>query len=113
MQLQCDSHLGQPFRQRRHFMRELCERAGVRPFGFHAIRHKSAAIAFMELGLNAAQILMGHYRASTTDRYTKSAGLYTDQEEIVTALGDSGIGQVVGDLLKKEIPQEGRVLEGL
>ena len=51
--------------------------------------------------------------ASTTDRYTKSAGLYTDQEEIVTALGDSGIGQVVGDLLKKEIPQEGPVLEGL
>ena len=113
MQLQCDSHLGQPFRQRRHFMRELCERAGVRPFGFHAIRHKSAAIAFMELGLNAAQILMGHYRASTTDRYTKSAGLYTDQEEIVTALGGSGIGQVVGDLLKKEIPHEVRVLEGL
>ena len=35
------------------------------------------------------------------------------QEEIVTALGGSGIGQVVGDLLKKEIPQEVRVLEGL
>ena len=80
---------------------------------FHAIRHKSAAIAFMKLGLNAAQILRGHYRASTTDRYTKSAGLYTDQEEGVTALGDSGVGQVVGDLLKQEIPQEGPVLEGL
>ena len=60
----------------------------------------------MELGLNAAQILMGHYRATTTDRYIKSAGLYTDQERIVTALGGSGIGQVVGDLLEKEIPQE-------
>ena len=48
----------------------------------------------------------GHYRATTTDRYIKSAGLYTDQERIVTALGGSGIGQVVGDLLEKEIPQE-------
>ena len=42
-----------------------------------------------------------------------SSQLYTDQEEIVTALGGSGIGQVVGDLLEKEIPQEVRVLEGL
>ena len=31
---------------------------------------------------------MGHYRATTTDRYTKSAGLYTE------------------NLLKTKIPQE-------
>ena len=72
----CDTHLGEPFQQRRHDMRDLRERAGVKPFGFHAIRHKSAAIAFMELGLNAAQILMGHYRATTTDRYIKCRAVY-------------------------------------
>ena len=71
-----------------------------KPFGFHSIRHKSAAITFMSSGLNAAQVLMGHYRATATDRYTKSAGLYTDQSEILSALGDSGIGQVVEDRLK-------------
>lgn len=36
MQTHCDAHLGEPFQQRRHFMRDLCERAGVKPFGFHA-----------------------------------------------------------------------------
>ena len=60
----------------------------------------------MSSGLNAAQVLMGHYRATTTDRYTKSAGLYTDQSEILAAPGDSGIGQVVEDPLKTKIPQE-------
>ena len=49
---------------------------------------------------------MGHYRATTTDRYTKSAGLYTDQSEILAAPGDSDIGQVVEDPLKTKIPQE-------
>ena len=98
--------LGQPFTQRIHFMERLCRKAHVKPFGFHAIRHKSAAITFVSSGLNAAQVLMGHYRATTTDRYTKSAGLYTDQSEILSALGGSGIGQVVEDLLKTKIPQE-------
>lgn len=49
---------------------------------------------------------MGHYRAITTDRYSKSAGLYTDQSENLSAPGDSGIGQVVEHLLKTNIPQE-------
>lgn len=67
MQVQCGGSMGAPFRQRRHFMKDLCKKAGVKPFGFHAIRHKSAAITFGESGLNSAQVLMGHYRATTTD----------------------------------------------
>ena len=105
-QSQNDTFLGQQFTQSIHFMERLCRKAHVKPFGFHAIRHKSAAITFVSSGLNAAQVLMGHYRATTTDRYTKSAGLYTDQSEILSALGGSGIGQVVEDLLKTKIPQE-------
>lgn len=112
MQVHCDSYMGDPFRQRRHFMKDLCEKAGVKPFGFHAIRHKSAAITFEGSGLNSAQVLMGHYRATTTDTYVKSAGLYTDQSDILAALGGSGIGQIVGDLLKNKIPQGVAVLEG-
>ena len=112
MQLHCDSRMGEPFTQRLHFMRRLCKKAGVKPFGFHAIRHKSAAITFVASGLNAAQILMGHYRATTTDRYTKSAGLYSDQGEILAALGSSGIGQAVGGLLEKNIPQGSRTTSG-
>ena len=41
-----------------------------------------------------------------TDRYTKNAGLYKDQSEILSALEGSGIGQAVEDLLKTKIPQE-------
>ena len=58
MQLQNDTFPGQPFTQRIHFMEILCRKAHVKPFGFHAIRHKSAAITFVSSGLNAAQVLM-------------------------------------------------------
>ena len=61
-------------------MPRLC---GVKPFGFHALRHKSASITFVVGGLSAAQSLMGHYRATTTDRYVRSAGLYGDQTVIL------------------------------
>ena len=106
MYFQNDTFPGKPFTRRIHFMERLCRKAHVKPFGFHAIRHKSAAITFVSLGLNAAQVLMGHYRATTTDRYTKSASLYTGQSESLSAPGDSGIGQVVEHLLKTNIPQE-------
>lgn len=106
MQTHCDGALGEPFRQRNTFMKRLCARAGVKPFGFHALRHKSAAITFVTSGLNAAQVLMGHYRATTTDRYVRSAGLYTDHSAIMDALGGSDIGQAVCGLLKRKIPHE-------
>lgn len=111
MQTHCDTSMGEPFRQRRHFMKDLCDKAKVRPFGFHAIRHKSAAITFEASGLNSAQVLMGHYRATTTDLYVKSAGLYSDQSAILEALGGSGIGSAITELLEREMPQEGEALE--
>lgn len=106
MQLQNAAALGQPFTQRNRLMPLLCERAGVRSFGFHALRHKAASIAFEAGGLNAAQILMGHTRATTTDRYVRSAGLYSRQDVITNALGGSVIGQAAEGLLEKEMPQE-------
>jgi len=106
MQDHCSSAMGQPYQQRKGFMETLCRRAGVKPFGFHAMRHKSAAITFASKGLTAAQILMGHSRATTTDTYVRSAGLYAPQSMILEALGDSGIGQAVGSLLEREISRQ-------
>lgn len=110
MQIHCNEHLGKPFTQRRHFMEDLCARAGVKPFGFHAIRHKAAAITFVEGGLNAAQALMGHYRATTTDIYVRSAGLYANQDVILDALGKNRIGQTAATLMDNvttdEAPQQ-------
>ena len=102
MQLQNDTFLGQSFTRRIHFMERFCRKPPVKPFGFHSIRHKSAAITFMSSGLNAAQVLMGHYRATATGRHRRNAGLYTDQSKILAAPGDSGIGQVVEDPLKSQ-----------
>ena len=56
--------------------------------------------------LNAAQILMGHARATTTDIYIRSAGLYAPQDMILDALGNSGIGQAIGGLLEREMPRQ-------
>lgn len=105
MQLQNDAAKGQPFKQRNKLMPLLCARAGVKPFGFHALRHKAAAITFAAGGLNAAQTLMGHYRATTTDIYVRSAGMYESQDVITNALGSSGIGQAVSGLLEKVMPR--------
>jgi integrase len=106
MQTHNNGAMGRPYRARLHFMHTLCRRAGVKPFGFHAIRHKAAAIAFVSKGLNAAQVLMGHYRATTTDIYVRSAGLYAPQGMILEALGNSSIGQAVGGLLEKGMPRK-------
>jgi len=87
-------------------MDTLCARAGVKPFGFHSIRHKSAAIPFVAGGLSAAQILMGHSRATTTDIYVRSAGLYADQGAILEALSKSVIGKAVSGLMEKVMSLE-------
>jgi integrase len=39
-----DPASGNPYRARGHAMETLCKRAGVKSFGFHAIRHLSATI---------------------------------------------------------------------
>lgn len=88
-------------------MPRLCRKAGVKPFGFHALRHKAAAITFVGGGLNAAQILMGHSRATTTDIYVRSAGLYADRGMIPSALGEHVIGQTAARLLEMEMPHGG------
>lgn len=101
MQTQNTTSMGLPYSQRNRFLKHLCKRAGVKPFGFHALRHKSAAVVFTETGdLNGAQLLMGHNCATTTNRYVKSAGLYARQDGIVNALGKSEIGQAVPALLQ-------------
>ena len=87
-------------------MPRLCAKAGVKPFGFHAQQHRADSITFVGSGLSAAQSLMGHYRATTTDRYVRSAGRYGDQTVILAALSDSDISQAAAGLLKTAMPHE-------
>lgn len=105
MQEHCDGTLGEPFQQRSKLMPRLCRKAGVKPFGFHALRHKAAAITFIAGGLAVAQTLMGHSRATTTDIYVRSAGLYGDRSVMMDALGESSIGIAAEHLLEMEMPR--------
>jgi integrase len=90
----CQEQYGKPFMYRQHFMNRLCDKAGVKRFGFHSIRHLSASILF-KLGyeLGAIQAILRHKSPGTTERYLKSIGL----ERVRDALEDlsRGKGKVV------------------
>ena len=72
----CQPHYGKPFTVRQHFMRKLCEKAGVKPFGFHAIRHLIASTLY-RLGYEVAviQIVLRHQSPTTTEKYLRRIGL--------------------------------------
>lgn len=61
---------GLPFKYRLHFMRTLCDKVEVTPFGFHSIRHLSASILF-KLGyeVGVIQQILRHKSPNTTERY--------------------------------------------
>ena len=101
-----DVKVGDPFKCRKHLMARLCKQAGVKPFGLHALRHKGAAIVFTAEGLNEAQLFLGHAKATTTDRYVKSAGLYTGSDTIVNVIMNSSVGQAAAEQVRKTIAPE-------
>lgn len=60
----------------RHMMEGLCKKAGVKPFGFHAIRHHVAS-AMNDSGkasMKQIQVLLRHKRQSTTETYLHTIG---------------------------------------
>jgi integrase len=87
----CMEHYGEPFKERSKFMRRICDRAKVKRFVFHAIRHLSASILYNR-GYEVAviQAILRHKSANTTDRYLKGVGL----ESVREALEDLGPANV-------------------
>lgn len=70
---------GEPFRARTHFMRNICQKAGVKPFGYHAIRHLHASILFNEGSeLSTVQRQLRHTSPTTTVRYLRTLGYEAD-----------------------------------
>jgi integrase len=103
----CEQYKGQPFEKRLQFMRRLCDRAGVKRFGFHAIRHLSA-VALYRAGCPTAVIqqILRHQRATTTDAYLKSLGLLLDPSREALEEGLSALkGRVIE--LKNKRPRTG------
>ncbi len=67
---------GGQYRNRFNFMPNLCQRAGVEPFGMHAIRHLSASIlAKAGIPLPTIQLILRHRKVTTTALYIQSLGV--------------------------------------
>lgn len=72
----CAEYYGRPFKERRHFMTKACQRAGVEPFGFHAIRHLTASILYSKgVRMATIQAILRHENKTTTERYLRSLGI--------------------------------------
>ena len=85
-------HYGEPFKFRAKFMKKLCALAGVKPFGFHAIRHLTASQLYsMGYSVATIQALLRHKSAGTTERYLKTLGLehVRDAVEGLSAMGNT------------------------
>ena len=72
----CVKYYGKPFLHRQHLMERLCNRARVKPFGFHGIRHLTASILYQKgYTLSVIQTILRHASPNTTARYIHSLGL--------------------------------------
>ena len=79
----CSDYYGKPFQVRQHWLKRGCEKAGVKPFGIHAIRHLSASI-LDDAGypMTVIQTLLRHKNANTTSKYLhKLRGMRTALDE--------------------------------
>jgi len=81
----CDTpgiHFGKPYSYRQRFMRSLCNRAGIEPFGYHSLRRFVASLLDdKKVPLDRIRRILGHEKVSTTDRYIKTIrGADTMQE---------------------------------
>ncbi len=64
-----------PYRDRKQFMRTLCENAGVRYFRFHALRHAGASVMDNNrVPLGAIQRILGHENRETAEICLHSIG---------------------------------------
>ena len=78
---------GLEYTARQPMMPRLCEAAGVKPFGLHAIRHLAATIMSYsgEMSLPEVQTMLRHKNPNTTARYIKSLGVQPEKIEQVFA----------------------------
>ena len=82
-------YYGKPFTCRQQFMRRLCDKAGVKRFGFHAIRHITASQLFKKgYSVGIIQAILRHKSPSTTERYLRTLGLEQVREPLENLTGN-------------------------
>lgn len=65
---------GRPFLHKRRFMPALCKRAGVKPFGWHALRRFVASVYAdtHKVSMKKIQFILGHSSVRTTELYVQN-----------------------------------------
>lgn len=67
---------GTPYKWRQHLMKILCERAGVKHFTFHGIRHLTASLLAQKgVDIPTIQSILRHKNSMTTTRYIHRLGI--------------------------------------
>ena len=99
---------GERYRARGRFMKKMCERAGVKPFGFHALRHLHASLLYNEgAELSVVQRQLRHTNPNTTARYLRSLGYEEEHsQKVLAVLEGRGRGKVI-PFPQKQNPQSG------
>ena len=91
--------------QKRNTMKRLCQKAKVKVFGFHAIRHHVASILADsgKASLSQIQKMLRHRRTTTTDNYIKTldpqlrqvANVLDEQGKVGEKIQSSAIGSTI------------------
>ncbi|MGO9568104.1 MAG: tyrosine-type recombinase/integrase [Desulfomonilaceae bacterium] len=83
-------HHGNPFTSRRQFMKHLCKRAGVKEFGFHALRRYVASLLAdtHKISAKTIQRILRHKNVTTTERYIQN--INRDLGAVMDLLSEKG-----------------------
>ncbi|MBW2307528.1 MAG: tyrosine-type recombinase/integrase [Deltaproteobacteria bacterium] len=100
--MQPGANYGKPFKVRRRFMGGLCKRAGVTPFGFHALRRYVASILAdtHKVSAKTIQRILRHKNVTTTERYIHN--INRDLQETMNLLSKTNLPDDLPQI-KKEV----------
>ncbi|MDX9788854.1 MAG: tyrosine-type recombinase/integrase [Desulfobacterales bacterium] len=88
-------HYGKQYKERRRFMAGLCKRAGVKQYGFHALRRFCAScLADAGKSTNAIRRFLRHQNVRTTEIYIQN--INDDMQDVADALTTKNLFPVPG-----------------
>lgn len=97
---------GKPFKVRRRFLAGLCDRAGVKPFGFHGLRRYVASVLAdtHKVSAKTIQRILRHKNIQTTERYIHN--INNDLKDTLNLLSGGGIPQEDTPTQQKSRPKK-------